>query len=301
MARGHDFGGLALGEPVSRRTPRDYARVGGGSQAEFLGQLLDAIPAPVFYKDAQQVYRGCNTAFERFLGRRVKTSSARRVFELSPARSRATLLRSGSGLAGQPARAGVRGSRWRPAEGRRVVVFHKATYVDESGGSSGIVGIILDITERRQAEDALRGALEDLREANERLRLASRSLSTPRTRESWWRAGLALDDAAYQIVDVNDAYCRLTGRSKEETLGGRLDSLLQEDSSPGSWRCRRGLAARDRVSGKARYSSPGPTVRRCLRGCLFPWCRTGEEPATSVVGILTDLTEIKKALGGPHA
>jgi len=37
--------------------------------AHELRVLLDAIPAPVFYKDAAGIYRGCNKAFEAYLGK----------------------------------------------------------------------------------------------------------------------------------------------------------------------------------------------------------------------------------------
>src|SRR5512144_1894072 len=40
-----------------------------GAASPFVQALLDAIPAPIFFKDANGVYRGCNAAFERFLGR----------------------------------------------------------------------------------------------------------------------------------------------------------------------------------------------------------------------------------------
>ena len=38
------------------------------SQLHFLQQLLDALPLPVYYKDCQGVYLGCNEAFGEFIG-----------------------------------------------------------------------------------------------------------------------------------------------------------------------------------------------------------------------------------------
>ena len=37
-------------------------------QYDFLQVLMDAIPAPVFYKDKEGVYLGCNKAFEEYIG-----------------------------------------------------------------------------------------------------------------------------------------------------------------------------------------------------------------------------------------
>ena len=36
------------------------------------------------------------------------------------------------------------------------MVYHKATYVDSNGQTAGLIGAILDITERKQAEEELR-------------------------------------------------------------------------------------------------------------------------------------------------
>jgi PAS domain-containing protein len=52
--------------------------------AHELSALLDAIPAPVFYKDAAGVYRGCNKAFEAYLGKPRDVIIGKDVYGLSP-------------------------------------------------------------------------------------------------------------------------------------------------------------------------------------------------------------------------
>ena len=37
-------------------------------QLHFLQQLLDAIPIPIFFKDRQGIFRGCNRAYENLFG-----------------------------------------------------------------------------------------------------------------------------------------------------------------------------------------------------------------------------------------
>jgi PAS domain-containing protein len=39
-----------------------------GQQLQFLQQLIDTIPTPVYYKDAKGEYLGCNNAFEVYTG-----------------------------------------------------------------------------------------------------------------------------------------------------------------------------------------------------------------------------------------
>ena len=44
-------------------------------QLNFLQQLIDAIPSPIFYKDTKGVYQGCNKAFETYYGLRQRQDS----------------------------------------------------------------------------------------------------------------------------------------------------------------------------------------------------------------------------------
>ena len=40
------------------------------NQLLFLQTLLDAIPNPIFYKDSNRLFLGCNSTFESFVGMR---------------------------------------------------------------------------------------------------------------------------------------------------------------------------------------------------------------------------------------
>jgi PAS domain-containing protein len=49
-------------------TARRQAEEALAAHLEFLRLLLDTIPNPIFFKDAQGAYLGCNRAFEDYLG-----------------------------------------------------------------------------------------------------------------------------------------------------------------------------------------------------------------------------------------
>jgi PAS domain-containing protein len=52
-------------------------------QIEFLQTLIDNLPQPVFYKDAQGRYLGCNKAFEAFTGNPREQLIGKTVFQVA--------------------------------------------------------------------------------------------------------------------------------------------------------------------------------------------------------------------------
>jgi len=121
----------------------------------FARELIEAIPSPVFYKDAGGRYLGCNAAFERLFGMRSEEVVGKDVFDIWPtelaeryhAKDRQLLNSAG---------VQVYEAQLAAPDGRRDVVFHKATFTRADGGIGGLVGVILDVTERVIAEQQLR-------------------------------------------------------------------------------------------------------------------------------------------------
>ena len=145
----HIYGGLV------DITARKQAEEALAAHLQFLQLLLDTIPNPIFFKDAQGTYLGCNKAFEDYLGVTRQEIVGKSVYDLSP-RELADEYHRMDLEALQTTGTQVYESRVQAADGaRRHVVFHKATFPDPNGGVGGLVGIITDITARKQAEEAL--------------------------------------------------------------------------------------------------------------------------------------------------
>lgn len=130
--------------------------------------VLDALPSPVFVKDTEGVYLACNVAFERFVGRSREEILGRGAQDLWPE----DLAQHYADKDGELLEAGGRQvyeGRVQFADGTiHDVVFNKSTFDDADGSLGGIVGVLVDISERReterQLEDWLRLNAERLRQ-----------------------------------------------------------------------------------------------------------------------------------------
>jgi PAS domain S-box-containing protein len=121
----------------------------------FVQTILDTIPAPIFFKNAEGLYLGCNDAFERYLGKSRREVVGKTVFDLAPPdlaqiyfNADRELLQQGGTQSYETQVVFADGSR-------HDVIFSKAVYLREDNVPGGLVGAMLDVSERKQAELAL--------------------------------------------------------------------------------------------------------------------------------------------------
>ncbi len=155
MVAGAIFGGRDI-------TERKQAEQETREQLHFLQVLIDAIPIPIFYKDPEGIYQGCNNAFASMLGMSKEDIIGKSVFGASPDERANKYREMDLALFKKPG-VQVYDYKVRFADGLdHDVIFHKATYNDLSRRLAGLVGVVIDVTRLKQIEEILRQTASEL-------------------------------------------------------------------------------------------------------------------------------------------
>lgn len=146
--------GRELQESEERRERR-RAEQALEEHAHFMRVLLDAIPTPIFYKDTIGMFLGCNKAFEAVMGIPREQIIGRTFFDIVP-RYLAEQYASSDGELLREQGLEISEGMIVNADGVTLdVIFYKATFGSLDGTLGGLVGTILDITERKRMEQQL--------------------------------------------------------------------------------------------------------------------------------------------------
>ncbi len=180
-------------------------------QFVFLQKLIDTIPCPIFYKDAEGTYLGCNAAFGAFLGLSPADIVGKTLYDLAPKDLADRYREADLSLFRRP---GIQRyeSSVRYADGSYLeILFTKATFSDANGMVTGLVGVMLDVTERKQAEEAVK-----------------RSENRYRTLVETMNEGLVVVDSDGVITYNNGKIAEMLGYSKEELTGKSVLEFADE-------------------------------------------------------------------------
>jgi PAS domain S-box-containing protein len=178
-------------------------------------------------------------------------------------------------LAGRGSVRNIAMSFRRPDGQRRTVMVTPHPRRGKEGAIVGIEGIVEDITERRQAEEALRQSERGYRTLVE---------SSP--------DGILCTDSKGRILACNEAACRLLKYEADDLRGRRVRNLVVELSADSLSRYCRGLRQNGMVEGEFEFT--------CGDNQRIPiWAKEVELPETTEGGMqrliyLRDITERRK-------
>lgn len=174
-------------------------------QRQFMQSLLEALPTPIFYKDRAGRYLGANRAYYDFLGVTAEQYVGKAVEDLSPPALAARYRAADEALFDMPGQTQTYEAQVRVKGGElRDVVFVKAVFRDHQNQVAGLIGVILDVTERRRAEQAVQ-------ESEARLAQILHNSPLP----------VFVIDAEHRIVMWNPACERSFGVPADQLLGTR--------------------------------------------------------------------------------
>jgi PAS domain S-box-containing protein len=143
-------------------TERKKAEESLRENLQFLQELIDRIPTPVFYKDETGRYRVCNRAFEEYSRRPRHEILDKTAPEVLPPEL-ANQYEALDSKALETGRMQTAESVYLYDDGTsRHSILFKAPFLKPDGSRGGTVSTIFDITERKAAEESLQKQIGEL-------------------------------------------------------------------------------------------------------------------------------------------
>lgn len=169
---------------------------------EFLQTLIDTIPSSIFYKDIEGRYLGCNKAYEDFLGLKREYILGKSVYDVFSRDLADKYYEMDSALFQSPEKQVY---EWQmiSADGSiHNVIFNKAIYFNADNTPAGLVGVMVDVTDLKKAEEEKKMEHQKLIDIIEFLPDATFVI-----------------DHDNNVIAWNRAIEKMTGVPKEEMLG----------------------------------------------------------------------------------
>ena len=142
-------------EKQALRDQRTRAEAEVRHQHHFLQSLMDAIPMSVFYKDTRGIYIGCNLVYAELLGKSKEEIIGKSVYDIFTQSMADYFHAMDLKLFNEPGSQQYE-FQMKDADGKlRDVLFNKATYMDEAGNVIGLIGAVIDMSQRKEMEKRL--------------------------------------------------------------------------------------------------------------------------------------------------
>ncbi|MRR34836.1 PAS domain S-box protein, partial [bacterium] len=268
-------GFLGIAEDVTERKRMEQELSAG---RELLTSIIESIPSPIFFKDADGVYENCNRAFSEYLGISRERIIGSTVYDVAPPELAQVYHRADQELMA------LRGTQVYEAQVRYAdgllhdVILYKSSIERSNGELRGLVGVMHDITDRIRAEEALR-------ESEKQLRVIFDTS----------QAGIILVSPGGVVTFANQRMAEMFGCTLEGLIGTSYAELLHPGERVlGDHRMRRLIAGEvDHVATERHYlRRDGSDFWGYLSGKRL---EHDDGSLKALVGIITEITELKTA------
>ncbi len=200
--------------------------------------LLEAIPLPFFYKNLNGEYLLCNSAFEDFFDMNQSEIIGKKVFDIVP-KNLAQLFEIKANEAISSNQIKIFETQVITKKGVKDVIVHKLALKADNSDFSGIIGVIIDISDIKKAEieirelnesleqkvndrtNELNNALIKIESANQKLKLLNESIRIEANNLALLNEKLAKSENELRIANqTKDKFLSIIAHDLRNPIGG---------------------------------------------------------------------------------
>ncbi len=200
-------------------------------------QLIESLPVPIFFKGIDGRYLGVNKAWEAYFSTPREAFLGKSVHDLYPGNREVAdrLHAMDQELWARPGTQVYETSITTPNGEQHEAIYYKATFTRADGSVAGLIGTIIDITERKQAE----ARVLHIAHYDELTGLPNRSMFHQRVGHALAQARRSAKELAILFIDldhfkkINDTLGHEAGDRALKLIAERVRGCLRESDTVG--------------------------------------------------------------------